>query len=93
MMVWEFSVNDWKFAPMSENPLLGVSGETLIKCGAKVTYKIVNEGQVSVTVVARAQRLDDVYHVIVVGRPLHNATHVNSNTEIPAHSPHSTIGS
>jgi len=45
MMVWEFSVNGWMFAPLSDNPLFGVSGETLIECGAKVTYMIVNEGQ------------------------------------------------
>ena len=45
IMIWEFSVNDWQFAPLRDNPLLGVSGQTLIDCGAKVTYLIVNYGQ------------------------------------------------
>ncbi|GMH87879.1 hypothetical protein TL16_g10991, partial [Triparma laevis f. inornata] len=45
LMVWEFQVNDWVIESMSVNPMLGVSQNTLIYCGARVTNLIVNEGQ------------------------------------------------
>eukprot|EP00536_Pseudo-nitzschia_multiseries_P016810 jgi/Psemu1/292715/fgenesh1_pg.1246_\ len=38
-------VNGWKFEPLTINPLIGPSSETLIKCGARDTNLIVNEGQ------------------------------------------------
>ncbi|KAL3909194.1 MAG: hypothetical protein SGILL_008182 [Bacillariaceae sp.] len=45
MMVVTFGVNGWKFEPLNVNPLIGPSSETLIKCGARDTNLIVNEGQ------------------------------------------------
>ncbi len=45
MMFVTFGVNGWKFEPMNVNPLIGPSSETLIKCGARDTSLIVNEGQ------------------------------------------------
>ncbi|KAG5179534.1 hypothetical protein JKP88DRAFT_270350 [Tribonema minus] len=42
MLIWEFSVNDWKIEPLSVNPSIGVSAETLVECGAKVYDLIVN---------------------------------------------------
>jgi membrane associated rhomboid family serine protease len=40
-----FGANDWKIEPLSVNPLIGASAETLIKVGAWETNLIVNEGQ------------------------------------------------
>lgn len=45
MMLVTFGVNDWKIEPLSVNPLIGPSAETLIKCGARQTNLIVNEGE------------------------------------------------
>jgi membrane associated rhomboid family serine protease len=45
MMVVTFGVNGWKFEPLNVNPLIGPSSETLIRCGARDTNLIVNEGQ------------------------------------------------
>ena len=45
MMFVTFGVNGWKFEPLNVNPLIGPSSETLIKCGARDTNLIVNEGQ------------------------------------------------
>jgi membrane associated rhomboid family serine protease len=33
MMIWAFAENDWVLEPMTINPLLGVSPETLLECG------------------------------------------------------------
>jgi membrane associated rhomboid family serine protease len=41
LMIWEFSVNDWVVEPMGVNPMAGVSAETLIECGARVTPLII----------------------------------------------------
>ena len=46
LMVWEFGVNGWSVAPLSENPMIGVSMSTLVECGARVTSLIVLDGQV-----------------------------------------------
>lgn len=45
MLLVTFAVNDWKIEPLSVNPLIGPSAETLIKVGARETNLIVNEGQ------------------------------------------------
>jgi len=45
MMVVTLGVNGWRFEPLNVNPLIGPSSETLIKCGARDTNLIVNEGQ------------------------------------------------
>jgi membrane associated rhomboid family serine protease/uncharacterized membrane protein YgcG len=45
MMIVTLGVNGWKFEPLSVNPLIGPSAETLVKCGARDTNLIVNEGQ------------------------------------------------
>jgi membrane associated rhomboid family serine protease len=45
MMFVTFGVNGWKFEPLTINPLIGPSSETLIQCGARDTALIVNEGQ------------------------------------------------
>eukprot|EP00953_Heterococcus_sp_UTEX-ZZ885_P031758 16626-Heterococcus_DN1.PRE.1 len=45
MLIWQFSVNDWKIEPLAINPAVGVSVETMTYCGAKLTRKIVDEGQ------------------------------------------------
>lgn len=45
MLVVTFGVNDWKIEPLSVNPLIGPSAETLVKVGARETNLIVNEGQ------------------------------------------------
>jgi len=44
-MLWTFSVNDWEIEPLSENPSVGVSIETLIYCGAKEYDLIVYNGE------------------------------------------------
>ena len=45
MMIVTLGVNGWVFEPLSVNPLIGPSAETLIKCGARDTNLIVNDGQ------------------------------------------------
>jgi membrane associated rhomboid family serine protease len=45
MLLVSFAVNDWKIEPMSVNPLIGPSSETLIKIGARHTSLIVNDGE------------------------------------------------
>lgn len=45
MMIVSIGVNGWKFEPISVNPMIGPSAETLLKLGAKQTSLIVNEGQ------------------------------------------------
>jgi membrane associated rhomboid family serine protease len=45
MLIVSFGVNGWKIAPLSVNPLIGPSPETLIKVGARQTYLIVVENQ------------------------------------------------
>jgi membrane associated rhomboid family serine protease len=45
MMVVTLGVNGWKFEPLTVNPLIGPSSQTLIQCGARDTNLIVNEGQ------------------------------------------------
>ena len=44
-MIVELYENDWKIEQISVNPMIGPSSETLVKLGAKVTDKIVNDGQ------------------------------------------------
>jgi membrane associated rhomboid family serine protease len=45
MLLVEFGVNGWKVEPISVNPMIGPSAETLIKLGARDTLKIVDQGQ------------------------------------------------
>jgi membrane associated rhomboid family serine protease len=45
MLVFQFYVNDWIIEPLDVNPTFGVSSDTLIACGARVTPLIVNEGE------------------------------------------------
>ena len=45
MMFVTLGVNGWRFEPLNINPLIGPSSETLLKCGARDTNLIVNEGQ------------------------------------------------
>ena len=45
MMFVTLGVNGWRFEPLNVNPLIGPSSDTLLKCGARDTNLIVNEGQ------------------------------------------------
>ncbi|GKY98434.1 hypothetical protein MPSEU_000800900 [Mayamaea pseudoterrestris] len=45
MLVASIAVNGWKVAPISENPMIGPSAQTLIVMGAKDTALIVNENE------------------------------------------------
>lgn len=45
MMLTSFLVNDWKVEPLSVNPMIGPSAETLVTLGAKDSYLIVVEKQ------------------------------------------------
>lgn len=45
MLIVSFGVNGWKVEPMKVNPMIGPSGQTLIKIGARDTNLIVNKGQ------------------------------------------------
>lgn len=45
MMFVTLGVNGWRFEPLTINPLIGPSSETLIACGARDTNLIVNEAQ------------------------------------------------
>jgi len=42
-LILSIGVNDWKVEPLSVNPMIGPSAETLIKVGAKKTSLIVQE--------------------------------------------------
>jgi len=44
MMIVSFAVNDWKVEPLSINPMIGPSAETLLKLGAKQTSLMIVEG-------------------------------------------------
>mmetsp|Transcript_21802 Transcript_21802/g.43798 ORF Transcript_21802/g.43798 Transcript_21802/m.43798 type:complete len:670 (+) Transcript_21802:268-2277(+) len=46
MMFTSFLVNDWRFEPISVNPMLGPSAETLLRLGAKDSYLIVQESEI-----------------------------------------------
>jgi len=45
MMIFEFAINGWVIESFATNPMAGVSAQTLIKCGARVSDLIVNAGQ------------------------------------------------
>ena len=45
MMIVEFGVNNWKVEPLSVNPMIGPSADTLIKLGARNTIMIVADGE------------------------------------------------
>uniref|UniRef100_A0A7S1YHZ9 rhomboid protease n=1 Tax=Grammatophora oceanica TaxID=210454 RepID=A0A7S1YHZ9_9STRA len=45
MLVVSIAVNGWKLEPLSVNPMVGPSAETLLKLGAKQSSLIVNEGE------------------------------------------------
>lgn len=44
-LIVSIGVNDWKFAPLRENPMVGPSIETLVSLGAKQTSLIVDKKQ------------------------------------------------
>jgi membrane associated rhomboid family serine protease len=44
-LVLSIGVNDWKIEPLTENPMIGPSAQTLIDVGAKKTSLIVNDGE------------------------------------------------
>ncbi|KAL7539238.1 LOW QUALITY PROTEIN: hypothetical protein ACHAXR_009109 [Thalassiosira sp. AJA248-18] len=46
MMITSMHVNDWKFEPLSVNPMLGPSAETLLRLGAKDSYLIVVQQEI-----------------------------------------------
>jgi hypothetical protein len=46
MMFAALSVNGWKFEPLSVNPMIGPSAETLLRLGAKESYLIVQENEI-----------------------------------------------
>lgn len=45
MLIVSIGVNGWDIEPLSVNPMVGPSAETLLKLGAKQTSLIVNEGE------------------------------------------------
>ena len=45
MLIASIAVNGWKVAPISENPMIGPSADTLIIMGAKDTALIVNDNE------------------------------------------------
>jgi membrane associated rhomboid family serine protease len=45
VMIASISMNGWKVEPVSDNPMIGPSAETLIKMGAKETKAIVEENE------------------------------------------------
>lgn len=45
-MLVTLAENEWKFEPISTNPMFGPSSATLVVMGAKDSYKIVNDGEV-----------------------------------------------
>jgi membrane associated rhomboid family serine protease len=45
-MIVSIALNGWKVEPLSVNPMIGPSAETLIRMGAKDSYLIVNENEV-----------------------------------------------
>jgi len=46
MMVTSIYLNGWKFEPLSVNPMIGPSAETLLKLGAKDSYLIVVQQEI-----------------------------------------------
>lgn len=44
-MILSIGMNNWKFEPLTVNPMFGPSAQTLIDIGAKKTSLIVNEGE------------------------------------------------
>ena len=44
-LVLSIGVNGWKIEPLTENPMIGPSAQTLIDVGAKKTSLIVNDGE------------------------------------------------
>lgn len=46
MMFAAWFVNGWKFEPISVNPMIGPSAETLLRLGAKDSYLIVHDSQI-----------------------------------------------
>lgn len=47
MMFMSIYVNDWRFEPLSVNPMIGPSAETLLRLGAKDSYLIVMQHEIS----------------------------------------------
>lgn len=45
VLIASIGVNGWKVEPVSINPMIGPSAETLVQLGAKETYLIVNENE------------------------------------------------
>ena len=45
MLITSIGVNNWKIEPLSANPMIGPSAETLLKLGAKQSSLIVNRGE------------------------------------------------
>ena len=45
VLIASYGVNGWKIEPLSINPMIGPSADTLIKMGAKQTSLIVNQGE------------------------------------------------
>ncbi|KAL9184557.1 hypothetical protein ACHAXT_012527 [Thalassiosira profunda] len=46
MMVAALALNGWRFEPVSVNPMIGPSAETLLRLGAKDSYLIVMENEI-----------------------------------------------
>jgi len=45
VLIASYGLNGWKIQPLSVNPMIGPSAETLLKMGAKQTSLIVDQGQ------------------------------------------------
>jgi len=45
VLVASYGINGWRIEPLSVNPMIGPSAETLLKMGAKQTSLIVNQGE------------------------------------------------
>ena len=46
MMFTSIYLNDWAFEPLSINPMIGPSAETLLRLGAKDSYLIVVQSEI-----------------------------------------------
>ena len=46
MMFTSIYLNDWSFEPLSINPMIGPSAETLLRLGAKDSYLIVVQSEI-----------------------------------------------
>lgn len=46
MMFTSIYLNDWSFEPISVNPMIGPSAETLLRLGAKDSYLIVTQQEI-----------------------------------------------